>query len=125
MKKEFINYDDEVLEMDEVAGTDIKINPDYYIHKALIKAQEALANDNLKEGFIKYRQFIEHIEVLCNSAAMLDETYYTELQNFKNSNEYQEIGDRIAKSVKLADKKLGLMMSEIFANKTATFKLKA
>lgn len=125
---DYNEYDDKVKDIDEVEGTDIKINPDYYIHKALIKAQEALIKDNIKEGFLQYRQCVEYIEVLCNSANMLTDGYREAIKKFiededaKNVTSQDEI---LAKSVRIANKKLGLMLSEVFAYKTATFNLKA
>ena len=121
--KEYNKYDSEIEDVDEIQGTDIKINPDFYIHKALLKAQDALSKDNLKEGFIQYRQMIEYIEVLCKAADIITDDYYTELKYFENSQEYKE-SDNLVKSVKIAHKKLNLMMSQVFKAKTATFKLK-
>lgn len=123
--QEYNKYDNEIVDTDEIEGTDIKINPDFYIHKALIKAQEALVKDNLNEGYLQYRQCIEHIEVLCQAAKMLDDEYKKAIKDFLDSKDYKETKDNQAKSVKLANKKLGLIMRGIFSNKTATFNLKA
>lgn len=124
-KKNYEYYEKQVIDIDEIDGTDIKINPDFYIHKALLKAQDALAKENLKEGFLQYRQFIEHIEVLCSSAKMLGPEYEEQLESFKNSDQYKNLNDKTARSIKLANKKLNLIMSLVFTNKTATFNLKA
>lgn len=116
------DYEEAVIDIDEIDGTDIKIKPDYYIHKALLSAQESLKKDNIKEGWIQYRQFIEYIETLCNAADMLQEDYMTNLENFKKSKEYQQEPSADIKNIKLANKKLYLIMREVFESTTATFK---
>ena len=60
MEEDFNDMDDNVMDIDQVGGTDIKINPDFYIHKALVKAQECLADPDMRIGLLRYRQFIEH-----------------------------------------------------------------
>lgn len=118
------DYDKEIIDIDELDDIDIKINPDYYIHKALLKAQESLTKDNITEGFLQYRQFIEYIEVLCNAAGMLEEDYFIEVEKYKKTKDYTDSQKDIVKSMKLSNKKLYLMMKEVFTAKTATFKLK-
>jgi hypothetical protein len=124
---DYNEYDKQVEDKDEVEGTDVKINPDYYIHKAMIKAQEALVKDDIKAGFMQYRQIVEYIEVLCKSAQMIGEDYDKKLDAFKKEEEQTQdktADEILAKSVRLANKKLGLMLKEIFHYKTATFNLK-
>ena len=114
MKIELPNFDNEVMEGDEVLNTDIKINPDYYIHCALVNAQKSLLKENIREGFIQYWGFVEHIELLCCAANMLPEDYDNTIVNFKSSDEYKNSKDEITKNVILSNKKLKLMMSEVF-----------
>lgn len=120
----FDDLDKNVLDIDEVVGTDIKINPDFYIHNALVKAQEALTKDNLKEGFVQFRFLVEHIEVLCRAANMLSDDYDRDLSDFKQSDEYNKEEKDYAKNVKIANKKIQLLMKEVFSNKVATDPLK-
>ena len=124
-KKTYEYYEKEIIDIDELIGTDIKINPDYYIHTALLKAQAALMNDNMKEGFVQYRQFIEHIEVLCDAANMLPKEYDEKIKEFKNSKNYRAVDGVRIKSIKLADKKLNLIMTSVFNRKISTQPLKA
>jgi len=123
-KKDYDKYENDVIDVDEVIGTDIKINPDYYIHSALLKAQAALMNDTTKEGFTKYWVFIEHIEVLCKAANMLSPKYEEDIKAYKESKEYQK-AEPFLKNVKLANKKLGGLMEEVFSKKVATDPLQA
>ena len=121
-------YSNKVLELDEVEGTDVKINPDYYIHKALLRAQEALVKENMKEGFMQFRQCVEYIEVLCDAAKMLNDDYRNKVKLFIEEEDKKESkgpDDQLAKSVRIANKKIGLILSEVFTYKTATFNLKA
>lgn len=122
-KKDYKDYDKEIIDIDEVEGVDIKINPDYYIHKALLKAQDALTKDNIKEGFLLYRQFIEHIEILCDAANMLSNEYNEEITKFKNNEDYKKAPEDV-KSMKLANEKLKLLMKEVFTHKASTTPLK-
>lgn len=126
MNDNFEDYDSSVLDIDEVKGTDIKINPDYYIHNALIKAQQALTKDNMKEGFIQYRVFIEHIETLCRASKMLPGDFDERIKSFLSSKEYKDVQiNELTKGVRLADFKLGLMMEAVFKRKTLTDPLKS
>ena len=124
-KKTYEQYEQEIIDIDELIGTDIKINPDYYIHTALLKAQVALTDDNTKEGFMKYRQFIEHIEVLCSAANMLPKDYDTVLAEFKEKDDYKKCENPLIQSVRLANKKLHLIMGSVFSRKISTEPLKA
>ena len=117
-KKEDRNqYIKKITDFDEIEGTDIKINPDYYIHTALLKAQEALANSDITEGFLKYRIFIEHIETLCKSSKMLSKEYYGELKTYTETDDYKKEEDTRIQSIKLVNKKLELLMAEVFQSK--------
>lgn len=116
---------DGVSELDEIDMGEIKINPDYYIHNAILKAQTALSNPNMKEGFVQYRLFIEHIEVLCKAANMLSNDYESNLKTFKESDQdYLKENDSLIKNTLLANKKMQLLMNEVFSNKTSRVPLK-
>ena len=82
-------------------------------------------NPNIKEGFTQYRQFIEHIEVLCSAANMLPKEYEEDIKNFKEKEDYTKITDPMIKSVKIANKKLHLIMTSVFNRKISTQPLKA
>ena len=124
-KKELNKYENDVIDIDELGGTDVKINPDFYIHHALIKAQNALANDDLKEGMQKYWIFIEHIETLCKAANLLTGKYHDDLKKWKEDTKIDEEKDKGTKNVKISMKKLELMMTEVFSHKVSIRPLKA
>lgn len=123
-ESDFNKFDADVIDNEDFNATDIKINPDFYIHNAIVKSQAALANPNMKEGFLQYRQFIEHIEVLCRAAGRLDKDYSSSIETFKESEEYTGAENESIKSARLANKKLELLMDNIFKNKTIFSSLK-
>jgi len=124
-KEDYNAYDEEVIDTDEVIGADVKITPQFYIHHALIKAQKCLSKDNLGEGLVQFRFLVEHIEVLCRAAGMLSGDYETNIQNFIKSKEYADLDKEQTKSVNLANKKIELLMQEVFSSTVSTNPLKA
>lgn len=114
----FKKYDEEIDDVDEIKGTDIKINPDYYIHNAILKAQTALTKDEVKDGFLQYSMLIEHIEDLCRAAGMLPDDYDEEIKKLQYKN------NDVIEMVKKANHKLRLLMKEVFNNKVLTQPLK-
>lgn len=121
-KQDFNEYDDKIIDIDEISGQDIKINPDYYIHSALLKAQQALVKDNTKEGFMQFRIIVEHIEGLCRAAGRLTEEYEKEIKKYAKDLDKKE-GD-IVNYTKIANKKLELIMYNVFKTKTLIAPLK-
>lgn len=122
--EDFNKYDNDIVDTDEILGQDVNINPQYYIHNALIRAQKCLAKDNLQEGLVQFRFLIEHIEVLCKAANMITPEYATEIKNYIATKEYLEDKSEIAQSVKLANKKIELLMKQVFSSVASTEPLK-
>jgi hypothetical protein len=108
----------------KLTDTDYKFNPDVHIFNAIHAAQRALTKDNIAEGFIQYRVIIEHLEVLARPAKLLPDDYDEEIKKFKDSDEYKQEDKDMARSVKLASKKLGLIMKSVFERKPITEALK-
>ena len=126
MKKPFKEeYEKNIFNLEEFEGADIKINPDFYIHNALLKAQASLVNPDMNIGFMQFRILIENIEILARSAKMLPDGYNDILIKFKEEDkEYNSETEILVKSVKLANKKLELIMNEVFRSKVNTNSLK-
>lgn len=104
--------------------SDIRINPEYYIHFALLKAQNCFLKDNAEIGFSQYLMYIDHIENLCDAAGILSTRYLEKLNTYKESAEFKENKDRdIIKLIKLANKKLNYLLYEVFSNRTYYGKL--
>lgn len=109
-------------DLEALGGTDIKINPDYYIHTALLRAQKCLLKEDIKAGFLAYKVFIEHIETLCIAANMLEENYEEKIDSFKKS--LKDSKDPLAKEIKISNEKLRLMMMAVFDRKEIRAPLK-
>ncbi len=102
------------IDIEELESTDIKINIDYYIHHAMLKSLVALTKENPQEGFLQYILLIEYIENLCDASDLIDEDYRKEIKghikDMKNQN--------IVSKVKLANKKINLLMKKVTKKKT-------
>ena len=124
--KDIYDSDTDFGDVDDIGGTDIKINPDYYIHTALTRAQKCLLKDDLNAGFLSYTFFINHIENLCMAAKKLDDQYHVDVAAFEK--QIKESSEKpshpLANQVKIADYKLRLMMMAVFDNKQMTDALK-
>ena len=124
--EDFNSYDEAILDIDEVPGTDIKINPDYYIHNAILKAQAALNNDNLRTGIVYYTLYIDNMESMADAAKMLPEKYKEDVEKFKKEDkEYLTAPEDYAKEFKLATYKMKLILGKVFAAKVSTRPAKA
>ena len=109
-------------DLEALGGTDIKINPDYYIHTALLRAQKCLLKEDIKAGFLAYKVFIEHIETLCIAANMLEEDYEKQIEDYKKS--VKDTKEPLAREVKISNEKLRLMMTAVFDRKEIKAPLK-
>ena len=100
------DYEEQIIDVDELGGTDIKINPDFYIHHALIQMSKALANPDLKEGLSRYVLYAQHIETLAKAAKMIDDKYTESIRKYKEEIKFNN--DTLGLKVQLADKKIEL-----------------
>lgn len=124
MKKKHEEYEDKIIDIDELIGTDIKINPDYYIHNAIIKAQQALVNPDVKIGFMQFRILVENIEILSKAAKMIPNDYDEQIEKYKKTDDYTTVKENI-REVKLANKKMEILLTQVFGSKSSTSPLKA
>lgn len=109
---------------EDIFDTEIKINPSFYVHLALIKAQEALVKDDVRAGFAQYRSIVEHLEVIARAAKMIRTDYDEEINNFLTQDKnYLDTPDDYAKSMKLANKKLALITKAFFESRTSKVQL--
>lgn len=122
--EDFNTYEDSVIDVDEVEGVDIKVNPAYYLHLGLIRAQGCLMKEDMKQGFLQYVVLVENCEVLAKAMNLLDEKNYTDpLKEFKDSDEFKD-EEGFNRNVKLANKKYGLISAQFFASQVSTKPLK-
>lgn len=106
----------------DLFDTEITINPNFYIHSALVLAQRALMSENLIDGMSKYIHLINNAEVLARSARIISDDYDEAIKAFKDSDDYKNVPESI-KNNKLANKKLGLITSALFDSGKVTEKL--
>lgn len=113
------NYDLTTFdENEDFLNTEIKINPEFYIHMAILRSQKALLSPNLTEGLIQYRLLIEQIEVIAKSCGLISEDVYnSELKLFVEREEYKNENNPAVKSAKVAGEKLRLLLKEVFDNR--------
>lgn len=120
---DYEKYESEIEEIKDFVGTDIKINPSFYIHLGIIKAQEALNDPDIKTGIFKFRFFVENIEVLAKAAEMIPTNYEENIKAYRSSEEYKTQATEYEKHFKLANYKLQLLLSQVFGNKTSDMPL--
>lgn len=123
LKDQQEKYEKEILNIDHIEGTDIKINPEYYIHNAIIKAQNVLASEEIATGALKFRILIENIETLCIAAKLVDKDYKDKIETFETKLK-EEKNSTVINHGKLGNFKLSLLMQLVFENKTVFQKLK-
>jgi len=123
-----MNIDENIFNFDDEKMQEVKIRPDYYIHTALLMAQRSLmfsvAKSSVGEGLTAYSVFVEQIEVLCKAAGYIDEDYFEEIKSYKNTDEYKKQGRSDVQMSKLANKKLELLMKNVFKGSPLEFSLK-
>lgn len=118
-------YDEFTTDPDAGIITDIKINPDFFIHNAIVKAQNALTKENIKEGFLQFTIFIEQAEEFCKAMGYISEKYKEEITEYKKTDEFNAVNDELQRRVMVSNKKAGLLIGEIARNKPAIIALKA
>ena len=123
-----IDIEADILDFDENKKIlDIRINPDVYIHYALISAQKALLASTLKaninDGILAYSVLIEQIETICVAADYLKHgDYENDLKAFES-----KLGtdiEQIYKMAKIANFKLESLLRGVIKRKPNTSPLR-
>jgi hypothetical protein len=112
------DYENSVGDSDNIENTDIKINPDYYIHLGIVKALNALSNPDTKSGFLQYFVIVENIEIMADACGMLDDDFKNIIEDFRK-NLPQGIPE-LTYNVRVAQEKLKHILKNIFKLKTLT-----
>jgi hypothetical protein len=121
MNNNITDFENETFDISEFGESDIKINPDLYIHRALLNAQACLMKEDVNLGFLQFRVVVEHLEILCKAANRVPTDYEEKL---KKAREELKETDKDTFRVQLANKKLGLLVEDVFNSKTITTPLK-
>lgn len=123
-KAKFDEYEDEIKDIGEFIGTDIDINPAFYIHNAILKAQQALNSEDIQAGVFKFRFYAENIEILAKAAEMIPKDYEEKLEAYTATEAYKK-EENLVKHFKLANYKMQLLLGQVFSSKLTTVPMKA
>jgi hypothetical protein len=104
----------DMLESEDILDTDIKINPDFYVHMTLIYGDRALGNPDINSGLISFVALINNLETYAKAAKMLDDDYHEEIEKFKTERDIKVFENR----VQLAHLKKELILTRLFEQKT-------
>lgn len=108
-----------VIEQDEVIGTDTNVNPDYHIHMCIRDLKDGLKNPNFKDGLLQYTMLVEHLVILCKAANYIDENDLRDKKEEWEKEISKEI-DASLRSAKLAQKKMEVCLRNVFQTKVST-----
>lgn len=118
MDDDFVNkFDDDVFDLDEVKGTDLKVQPSFYLHIALLRAQGCLIKDDMNQGFLQFVVLVDHCESLARAMGLLGGDYDEKIKSLDISeDDFTPKGVRI----RFAQKRLEFIAQEFFSNKIST-----
>lgn len=114
------SYSKDTFDVDEdsLFDTDIKINPSFYIHINLLKAQDALVKDEMKDGLMQYCLCCEHMMMITESANLLPSDFQTKVEKFIKDNKLNEAN--LPERVKVSNYKYKLCLQSVFGSGTVT-----
>lgn len=116
--EDYVNqFEGEEINTDDLKNTDVKINPSFYQHINLIKAQESLVSEDIAGGMLQYFVNAEHMETLCKASNMLPDDYNDELKQAYNKAGVKEKVDKddIVDLSRRAKIKYQVLLSSIFS----------
>lgn len=106
-------FDDDIMDVTDLKNiSDVKINPDFYMHLALIGMHRSLQRENVKEAIVSYRQNVEFLESLARAFKRIPDNYIELIEEFKKNEEYEKEDEPSIKSYKLARRKMEIILSE-------------
>lgn len=83
--EELPEYKDHVIDEDEVLKTNLKINPDFYLHLAIVQCQKAISGEDPKQNMIKFWAAVELLESITRSSGELPEGYEKEIDKIRDN----------------------------------------
>jgi len=119
---EIDKYKDHMVD-DDSLSTDIKINPDYYIHLAAKSIISSATGDNPEVNMLKLWQITRLFEATMRASGKLPKDYDVQLKNFKESEEYRD-ANKDKQQYMLNVKKYELCLSVAFDMKASDEPLK-
>ena len=111
-EQQMVNFENNIdIDTDTLSNTEIRINPSFYQHLNLLKAQDSLVKDDVKAGMLQYFVNAEHMEVLCRASNNLPPQYDEDIKAIKKiTNEDDLIG-----MARAATKKYEILLSYLFS----------
>lgn len=107
---------DNISEAYADAQQEVKINPQFFIHQAIIKAQNVLVNSEYKEGILKYVAIIRNAEIIAVSSGLVGDDYDKEIEEAEKRILKEKAEDTLSKlhqRQEVANVKLSLIMRKI------------
>jgi hypothetical protein len=92
---------------------DIRINCDAHISVQLFKTQSCLDGDNLQLSHAKFFQSVELLETMCRGFQRLPDNYDVNIRAFLESDDYLKADTDSQKMMRLAHKKIVLILSKV------------
>lgn len=115
-EKDINDFDAPEIDEDALKNTDVKINPSFYQHLNLVKAQECLISQDIAGGMLQYFVNAEHMETLARASGNLPKDYEEQV---KKAYEEAKLGALDQKDLiglaKRAKIKYELLLSFLFA----------
>lgn len=125
--EKYDKYNDSIEDENVKIDTDIKINPDYYIHHLLMKIQGAISDNDLNVGFTKYFLLVEQLETIAESSGLLDNAMDDAEKTYKEAieekeKELEKLHEKDSKDTvmrtKIANYKLKIITESLFSSRT-------
>lgn len=112
---------DDYIITDDIDMSDVRVNPEYYIHTGILRAQIALGmSDDYKEGVKKFVAFVEHIESIAKGFMDLKDSEYADKIKEEKEKDVDSNQDIYLRLMRIANKKIELLMRNIKGTKTIT-----
>lgn len=118
MRQQDIDYLDKLGDSMEMGDPDIKISPEFYIHNAIVKAQNALVGaDDYKTGVLKFVALIQNAEVIAKASGLLPDDFNKRIKEFREEAKKDGLDGTNEYFVALSNKKLELIITKVNESK--------
>lgn len=109
-----MDYDKDVFNITEGFDSEIKLNPDFYIHTGIISAQKAILLSTMegktKDGVNAYSIFVKQIQMIAESAGYLKEESIQTIKDFEQGKDLISLANNSSKA-------LGIVLNDIFGHR--------
>jgi hypothetical protein len=120
------NDEQDIQDIEDFKRTDFTI--EQYANNAIMKAQNSLSDPDLKQGLIRYRLYIENLEITLKTKMDEDEikTYDDLVKKFIDEEESRKDNrdNEFVKGSRISNFKLSLLYKRLFMNTTINAKIR-